>query len=320
MKSMRVVLYVVAVVALAVLATLPAESATALALRTSVSGAGKDSNPCTRSEPCLTFYGAMQKTEAGGEIDALDAGDFGGGIITKSITIDGGSGKVASVLLTVANAVALSVQAGPTDVVTLRNISFQGAALSTGPAAEGVWLIEAGALHIEHCTFAGFGSNGIAIKPTTQPAHGSQVFIEDTISQDNGGDGLFIEGAGTNVNVTVSNSRFTGNAGAGVVSGSYSRTTVRNSETSGNGAEGFLAQANAGTANLDLVESLATNNIGAGVLAGGGTAASEVRAANVTLYANGSYGFVIKGNGTIASFGNNNNANGGKPSGIIAQQ
>lgn len=319
MKALRFLISLFAVSALAGLATPPAEGASAQLLRTWVSGTGSDSNPCTRSAPCLTFIGALQKTEAGGEIDALDAGDFGGGIITKSITIDGGSGKVASILLTAANAVALSVQAGPTAIVTLRNISFQGASPTTGPASEGIWLVEAGTLHIEHCTLTGFGSNGISIKPTTQPANGSQVFIEDTVSQDNGGDGLLIEGTGTNVSVSVSNSRFTGNAGAGVFSGGYSKTTVSNSESSGNGEQGFLAQAKTGTANMDIVGSLATNNKQAGVQAGGTAATSVVRAASVTLFANGA-GFVIDSGGVIDSFGNNNNGGNGTPNGSIFPQ
>src|SRR5688500_12418798 len=62
----------------------------ALATRTWVSGAGNDANPCSRTLPCLTFTGAIAKTAAGGEINALDAGNFGTVVINKSITIDGG--------------------------------------------------------------------------------------------------------------------------------------------------------------------------------------------------------------------------------------
>jgi hypothetical protein len=46
--------------------------------------------------PCKTFAGAISKTAAGGEIDALDPGGFGALTITKAITIDGGGGQVAS--------------------------------------------------------------------------------------------------------------------------------------------------------------------------------------------------------------------------------
>ena len=47
------------------------------------------------------FAGAISKTAAGGEIDALDPGGFGAVTITKSITLDGGGGQVASILVRV---------------------------------------------------------------------------------------------------------------------------------------------------------------------------------------------------------------------------
>ena len=57
--------------------------------RTWVSGVGDDLNPCSRTAPCKTFAGAISKTSANGEIDALDPGGFGTVTVTKSITIDG---------------------------------------------------------------------------------------------------------------------------------------------------------------------------------------------------------------------------------------
>src|SRR2546425_12453601 len=74
---------------------LPA-SAFAQATRTWVSGVGDDANPCSRTAPCKTFPGAIAKTAACGEIDALDPGGFGSVTITKSITIDG-TGTLASI-------------------------------------------------------------------------------------------------------------------------------------------------------------------------------------------------------------------------------
>jgi hypothetical protein len=60
------------------------------ASRTWVSGVGDDANPCSRTAPCKTFAGAISKTAAGGEIDALDPAGYGALTITKAITIDGG--------------------------------------------------------------------------------------------------------------------------------------------------------------------------------------------------------------------------------------
>ncbi len=59
-----------------------------LMTRTWVSGGGDDSNDCSRTTPCQTFAGAIDKTAAGGEINCLDASNFGPVTITKSITID----------------------------------------------------------------------------------------------------------------------------------------------------------------------------------------------------------------------------------------
>src|SRR5262245_37581093 len=48
-------------------------AAQAQSARTYVSGRGSDSNACTQSAPCLTLQGALAKTNAGGEIYALNS-------------------------------------------------------------------------------------------------------------------------------------------------------------------------------------------------------------------------------------------------------
>src|SRR6266852_4275709 len=87
---------------------------------------GDDHNPCSRSLPCRTFAGAFLKTLPGGYIGAIDAGDFGPVVINKSITIDGGSAAIASILETHAMASGIVVSAGALDRVTLRNLSIAG--------------------------------------------------------------------------------------------------------------------------------------------------------------------------------------------------
>src|ERR1700730_8843316 len=98
----------------------------AQASRTWVSGVGDDVNPCSRTAPCKTFAGAISKTAAGGEIDALDPGGYGAVTITKAITIDGGGGQVAGILVT-GGTNGINVQAGASDIVTLRNLRINGA-------------------------------------------------------------------------------------------------------------------------------------------------------------------------------------------------
>jgi hypothetical protein len=121
MRKIAFLIAVLGTILLPVLGTVPGH---AQATRTWVSGVGDDANPCSRTAPCLTFAGAITKTAAGGEIDNLDAGGFGTLTISKSITIDGGGGGVASVMAS-GNA-GIIVSAGATDIVTIRNVQLQG--------------------------------------------------------------------------------------------------------------------------------------------------------------------------------------------------
>src|SRR3954468_3706194 len=90
----------------------------AQASRTWVSGVGDDVNPCSRTAPCKTFAGAISKTAAGGEIDALDPAGYGAVTITKGITLDGGTGSGwASILASGTNGIIIN--AGINDTVTL---------------------------------------------------------------------------------------------------------------------------------------------------------------------------------------------------------
>src|SRR5438045_6460883 len=91
----------------------------AQASRTWVSGVGDDANPCSRTAPCKTFAGAISKTAAGGEIDALDPGGFGAVTITKSITIEGNPFQAGTL---VSGANGLNISAAATDGIVLRGL------------------------------------------------------------------------------------------------------------------------------------------------------------------------------------------------------
>src|SRR5215475_2110237 len=116
LNSLILPLTVVGAMAMPLLYAAPAQ---AQATRTWVSGVGDDANPCSRTAPCKTWAGAITKTAAGGEIDALDPGGFGAVTITKAITFDGGGGQVASTLST--GVTGIGIAAGASDVVILRN-------------------------------------------------------------------------------------------------------------------------------------------------------------------------------------------------------
>ena len=125
--------------------------------RTWVSGTGNDANPCSRTAPCRTFAGAISKTAAGGEIDALDSGDFGAVTITKAITIDSGGTQIASVMANGTNGIV--VQAGPNDVVILRNLRING----IGTGINGIRFLSGKDLNVENSYIFGFTTNGIDV-------------------------------------------------------------------------------------------------------------------------------------------------------------
>src|SRR5438045_3295514 len=110
--------------AVAAVVSLGAGAAQAQATRTWVSGVGDDANPCSRTAPCKTFPGAISKTAAGGEINCLDPGGFGGVTITKSVVIKCHYTE-AGILVSQTNAVIINAAA--TDKVTLRGLDINGA-------------------------------------------------------------------------------------------------------------------------------------------------------------------------------------------------
>lgn len=155
----RTILCFVALLAYA-LSTTPAA---AQAARTWISSVGDDANPCLRAAPCRTWAGAIAKTASGGEIDAIDPGTFGTVAITKSITLDGGGQLFGSTLATGTD--GITIVAGATDIVILRNLKLEGllgnGSSSASAGVNGINYKSGAALIIENCTIDGFSSAGI---------------------------------------------------------------------------------------------------------------------------------------------------------------
>jgi hypothetical protein len=271
----------------------------AQATRTWVSGLGDDANPCSRTAPCKTFAGAISKTAAGGEIDALDPAGYGARTITKAITIDGG-GQIASLL---GGANALTVAAGVNDVVIIRNLQING--VNTG--TNGINFTAGAMLSVVNCSIDSFSqaginvatsgasilnvtettitnvANGIRLNPT-----GGNLFgqVDRTTLQKIGGDGISLTG---NTDFSVTNSRILNSNTAVLATGS---STV-----------------------VDIDSSAIFNNSLAFSTAGG-----LIRVTRNTIYAN-TNNFAIA-TGVIASAGNNmvvvNGAT--SPNGTVQQQ
>jgi hypothetical protein len=267
------------------------------ATRTWVSGVGDDANPCSRTAPCKTFAGAISKTAPGGEIDALDPAGFGALTITKAITIDGGGGIVASVLVSGTNGIV--VQAGANDVVILRNLMFNG--ISSG--LNGIRFLSGKDLNIEHCFIFGFTQNGvdIALNQST-PA---SVHILDTILKNNGGTAVKAANALTpNVQVGIDHTRAIVD-NVGFDASTNSRMTVLNSSTENATTDGM--RASAATAQLTVSNSDSSFNTNGITASGGGSANvvfSNVSYNSTCAFNNSASSFATFGNNRVVGSGN----------------
>jgi Right handed beta helix region len=263
--------------------------AEAQASRTWVSGVGDDANPCSRTAPCKTFAGAISKTAAGGEINAIDPGGYGAVTITKSITIDGG-GTFASILAAGTNGIIINAAAS--DVVTIRNVAVNG--FNTG--INGIRFLAGGALHVERCEIFGFTGRGIDV----EPSGGSMLFVLDTVLRNNDGGGILIKPA-VYVGGSMDRVRLDGNS-FGVRAENNANVTIRDSVAAGNSTNGFQAASTGAGVLINLENSTAVNNGGAGVATSG--AAAGVIMSNSTIMSNGQ-GINTSAGGTVYSFGNN---------------
>ena len=272
----------------------------AQATRTWVSGVGDDANPCSRTAPCKTWPGAISKTAAGGEIDALDPGGFGAVTITKSITLDGGGGQVASILVTGTN--GINVSAGASDVIILRNLRINGIVQTGSPGLVGVQVNTAGRVVVEKCDIFGFGTaamlvatsatssptinfqettingnaSGISVKPTGGTV---KIAIDFTHVDNNVNGGMRVDGtAGGAVNATISDSTISLNGGAGlnVLSGTANvAVDVQRAVIANNGSNGVSSSnTNGGTSTVTVGDSMLSNNSNAWNIAGSATLAS----------------------------------------------
>jgi hypothetical protein len=192
---------------LLVICLLPS-AAQAQATRTWVSGVGDDANPCSRTAPCKTFAGAISKTAAGGEIDALDPAGYGAVTITKAITIDGGGGQVASILVSGTN--GITVNAGVNDVVTLRNLRINGIVGTLAGGLNGIRYLAGAALHVQDCNIFGFTQDGINVATTATAA----LFVNNTFLTNNF-NGIQIAPTSGNVRSMLVQVRAQDNSGSG---------------------------------------------------------------------------------------------------------
>src|SRR5215475_10525748 len=146
-----------------VLAT--ASLAHAQATRTWISGVGNDVNPCSRTAPCKTFAGAISQTAAGGEIDTLDPGGFGGVTVTKAMTLADESVGEAGILVAGTNGITVNCATDPNCVVVIRGLVIDGGPVGSN-SLSAIRFVAGKALHVQNSVmrnFTGGSPNGYGI-------------------------------------------------------------------------------------------------------------------------------------------------------------
>jgi hypothetical protein len=241
-----------------------ASQAHAQSLRTFVSGAGSDSNPCSRTAPCRTFAGAYAQTVAGGEIDVLDAAGYGSLTITQSISIINDGAGTAGITAT-SGADGIDINA-PGATVNLRGLVIDGVNNGGTVSGEfGVSVVSAAHVSIQNCLIQGF-YDGIFVAPN--PSTTIAVRIQDTSSVNNANEGIEVSSStGSSVAfVAIERSRLDRNGSFGmyaqaISSGDVVTVVISDSSLSLNFA-GLDVGAPGGALSIDLSRDLLARNYG----------------------------------------------------------
>jgi len=264
--------------------------------RTFVSTSGSDSNPGTVEAPCRSFQAALAGTTPGGEVVALDSGDYAPFVIDRAVTVAAAPGAYASI--SVSSGDGILVHAGGSDAVVLRNLFLTGLG-----GRHGIFFETGRSLDLEFITATGFAGRGLrmtavnaapslVVRDSTFRANSAgivvngstggaiRVEIERTRADRNGENGFWFLGG---VKGTVRNAAAAGNAGSGFFFQPEAVVTVFDSVADGN-ANG-VAIKNPGTeVQVTLVGVVVANNRSVGVIA---SPASLVRIGGSTITGNG---------------------------------
>ncbi len=284
-------------VLLALVPLLTSSTALALANRVFVSArSGNNANSCDNiNTPCQTFAGAVAQLNPGGEAIVLDSGGYGAVTITQAVTIEAPAGVAA--FIHPATGDAITVNAGLSDMVTLRGLTLNG-----GPGY-GITVNSGGTLIIEDSFITGFTQIGIHMGvPGALQVRGVDV--------KGCGTGIQIDPQSGTASATMDRCRLDSN-GAGFVSHAMYiavvNTTATNCSASGNTGDGWYSNGtyfNPGTNLINLEFCTAAENGGNGVKNSNGPGVSTLRLSNCVVTNNGGYGIQSNGNGVL-SRGNN---------------
>jgi hypothetical protein len=232
---------------------------------------------CTRAAPCATFQAAHDATDAGGEVNCVDPGEYGRIDIIKSITIDC-TGTYAGISPT-GGLTNVFIDAASV-VVVLRGLNIDG----LGGSNIGVAMANGAALHIENCRISSHrGGLGVGVRVTSPSGVTGKVYISDTVIAENGlaasGGGIVLRPTGTGVVRAVLNRVLVHNNTYGIFADGMGGTgsvimQIRDSESAGNVFNGISAftSASTGITSVTVDRTASTLNGNIGVLAQGSNA------------------------------------------------
>jgi hypothetical protein len=291
--------------------------------RTYVSATGDDNNSCLRTEPCRSFTEALSKTTIGGEVNCINAADYGMVMITRSVTIDCEDTQGTVTAIVSNNGIVIN---GAGAVVVLRGLSISGGVTNVSGIL-GIRFIQGASLTLDQVVVTNFGnaaSVGLRFEPSNPNA---ELHIVNSIFANNS-EGIRIQPTGIgSANVSLQNVQVINSANSGLLintqgnTGSGIRVAVRDSQFS-SGLTGINVNTPAGTTgvNLSIFDSLIFRNASDGLLGNG--PGMSVRVANTAILENGNG--VRRVNGAlISSYGNNqvfNNGTDGTFSNVLPQQ
>jgi hypothetical protein len=295
---------------------LPTAPAQALSTKTWVANGGSGST-CSRASPCGTFQAAHDATAAGGEINCVDAGDYGTVTINKAISIICDNTE-AGILAANGN-VAVIITAGANDVITLRGLDINGA----GSGGFGIDFQTGGALHVDKVQIRNFRATNADVSGIFfNPLGYAELTVTDSIITDNGNAGQAFNGGivvlpivSGSSNVSINRVRLVNNSTGISGNGSLSTGVAVNvvvtdslvTSSATNGIAAFSTGTNAGVSIL-VDHSVVTGNFSSGINANGATASgagsAAVRIGDSTIALNLT-GVSTTNAGVVQSFKNN---------------
>ena len=258
-------------------------------LRSYISPSGSDNRPCSRNQPCRTFDAALAKTDAGGEIIALETGTYDPTTITKSITLAAVPGADVAIRATGGNAV--TVTPGTGDTVVLRGLRLGGPGKNVA-GTNGVFVDITSpncciTVHVENTIITDF-EDGVQMNLGVA----GRLLVSDSVMRANkNGINFSVGGAEAN-GASIERTRLEHND-TGLLAPNGNSITVSNSVATGNGTG---VQTDGGK--VDVFNSVVTKNS-----TGIKTNSGSVRLASSSVIGNGTG--VSTGGGLVHSMGNN---------------